>query len=113
VVALDSRFDGGRLPGDLAAAVEAHGRALVAGDAVAVAAAVAPEARAAALALYGETGRVEAVDLVAAARVGAVRVLKLRLRGPRGVTVVQQQWRPGDAGWRLAHVLLVRAETAT
>lgn len=113
VVALDSRFDAARLPADLVAAVEAHGRALVAGDAPVLAAAVMPAARDAALAVYRELGPVERVEIVGAASVGAVRILKLRLRGLRGLAVVQQQWRRGPAGWQVGHALLVRAETAT
>ena len=42
------------------------------------------------------------VRVVGAARIGAYRVVKLRLAGKAGEAVVQARWVPSPAGWRVA-----------
>jgi hypothetical protein len=103
VVGLGSSFDPAVVPDDLAVRIEAHGRALLAGDRDALARDVIPEARAAVDATYVDLrGPWERARVVACARIGAYRIVKLVLDGVAGRTTVQLRWRPVDAGWRVA-----------
>lgn len=103
VVALGSSFDATVVPEDLAACIEAHGRALLAGDRDALARDVVPEARAAVDAGYVDLrGPWERARVVACARIGAYRVVKLALEGVAGRTTLQLRWRPVDSVWRVA-----------
>jgi hypothetical protein len=114
VVALDSAFDPDVLPADLAAHVEAHGRALLVGDRDALARDVLPEARAAVDATYVDLrGPWERARVVACARIGAHRVVKLALEGVAGRTTLQLRWCPGEAGWGLAAADVVPSSTNT
>lgn len=112
LVALDSRFDPAVVASDLRADVEAHAAALVAGDTVHVARHVAPHARETVLHAYA--GLPPAVEwrIVAQAKVGAYRLIKLRLSGPQGARVLQQQWRRLDDGWRVVEAEIVSAAPA-
>jgi hypothetical protein len=112
VVALDSAFDPAVVDADLAELLEAHRRALAAGDLEAVAAQVAPAARDDVRALY--RGLMPSTDatVLACARVGGYRIVKLRLRHPRGASIVQIEWRRGEGRWRIAGGELVRSEPA-
>jgi acetyl-CoA carboxylase biotin carboxylase subunit len=88
VVALDSTFDGSHVEPDLRARVEAHCRALVAGDVAGIAADLAPDVRDAVLEQYARLPRgVATSEIVAYARLGAQRVVKAKLAG-RGVAAV-------------------------
>ena len=49
-------------------------------------------------------------EIVGVARIGAHRMVKLAFRGPGGLVVVQQQWRPGPDGWNLHGADVVRVE---
>jgi hypothetical protein len=103
VVALGSSFDATVVPEDLAARIEAHGRALLAGDRDALVRDVVPEARAAVDAAYVDLrGPWERARVVACARIGDYRVVKLALEGVAGRTTLQLQWRPVDSVWRVA-----------
>jgi hypothetical protein len=103
VVALGSAFDPGVVPDDLAACIEAHGRAIVAGDRAALARDVIPEAWPTVAEAYAELrGPWERVRLVACARIGAYRVVKLALEGVAGRTTLQQRWHPVHGAWRVA-----------
>jgi hypothetical protein len=96
-------FEPRALPADLAVVVAGHARALAAGDLAAALAAVGPDGRAdVATALRSLRPPFERADVVALARIGRYRVVKLRLRGGRGDALVQERWVPSDAGWRLA-----------
>ena len=111
LVALESTFDESRIEPDLRARVERHGRALLAGDVTRVAADLAPEARDLVLAQYarlprGGTG----ARIVAWARLGAHRLVKVRLFGLAGSVVVQQRWAPDTQGWRLVAAEFVASE---
>jgi hypothetical protein len=107
-------FDPRVVPEDLAAVVDAHRRALEAGDATAAAAHVEAAQREAVLAPYAAlVGPFTASRVIALATVGRYRVVKIRLEGPRSVAVVQQRWMPSDAGWHVAGVELVRSEPAS
>ena len=110
VVALGSTFDPDVVPPDLIAAVEAHGRALLAGDRAAVDRDVMPEARAAVDATYVDLrGPWDRARLVACAQIGAYRVVKLALDGIASRTTLQLRWRPVDGAWRLAAADVVRS----
>jgi hypothetical protein len=90
--------------------VDAHRRAVVEGDLGAVAEQTIAPARDAVLELYRAVGRTTDALVVACARVGAYRFVKLALRGPAAVSVVQLEWRRGDDGWRIVGGELVRSE---
>jgi hypothetical protein len=113
LVGLDSAFDPGRVDRDLAEALAAHCRALVGGDLVAVAEHTTPPARDAVVELYRARGGASDASVVACARVGAHRFVKLALRGSAEVSIVQLEWRRGQAGWRIVAAELVRSEPVT
>jgi hypothetical protein len=103
VVAVGSAFDSAVVPEDLADRVNAHGRALRAGDLEAALGDVLPEARGPVEALYGMfRGPVEQWRIVACAKIGAFRVVKVAVEGPAVRATVQMQWRPEDGTWRIA-----------
>lgn len=112
LVALESAFDPDRVDRDLAAALDLHRRALLAGDREALIAHMAPPALDPVLDVYRLAGRPTDAPVVACARVGAFRFVKLALRGPLGLSVVQLEWRRLDAGWRIVGGELVRSEPA-
>ena len=110
LVALDSVFDPAVVDGDLAPALDAHRRALVDGDLAAVAGHTSPSARDAVLETYRAAGRVVDATVVACARVGDFRFVKLALRRPGGFSVAQLEWRRGEAGWQVVAAEIVRSE---
>ena len=106
-------FDARVVPEDLAAVVDAHRRALEAGDVVAAAAHADTATRETVLAPYGMLkGPFTASRVIALAKVGRYRMVKVRLEGPRSVAVVQQRWTPSQSGWRVSGVEVVRSEPA-
>jgi len=103
VVALESVFAPDVVPADLAARLEAHGEALLAGDRDALARDVVAGARAAVAASYVDLrGPWDRARVVACARIGDYRVVKLALEGVAGRTVLQLRWRLVDGVWRVA-----------
>ena len=110
LVALDSAFDPARIDPDLAAALDVHRQALVGGDRAALADQIVPSARDAVLEIYGVAGTTADAPVVACARVGAYRFVKLALRGPREVSIVQLEWRRDEAGWRIVAAERIRSE---
>jgi hypothetical protein len=105
VVALGSAFDPSVVPADLVERVEAHGRALIAGDRDALVRDVVPEAWAAVDATYVDLrGPWERARVMACAQVGAYRMIKLALEGLAGRATLQMRWRPVDGTWRVAAV---------
>jgi hypothetical protein len=95
-------FDGGRLPADLAEAVDAHARALAAGDVAGALGQVAEGARERVQAVYGALGApYDRARVVGVARIGAYRIVKLRLESAAGAAVVQARWTPSPSGWRV------------
>lgn len=104
-------FDPARALGDLAAPLHAHGRAFVAGDLTALRADVASGAPAEVAALYEALpGPCTRVTVVGCARIGAQRMVKLRLEGAHGAVLLHERWVPSDAGWRVAAVEATRVE---
>jgi len=100
------------IPDELARALDAHARAILAGDLGALERQVVPEARDAVLPAYRELvgGPVSELTLVASARLGGHWVLKQRLTGPDGVRLLQARWQPGERGWQVAEAEIVRRE---
>ena len=110
LVALDSVFDPARVDGDLAPALDVHRRAVVGGDLETVAGQTIPSARGALVEAYRAVGPVIDAPVVACARVGDYRFVKLALRRSRGFSIVQLEWRRHDAGWRIVAAEIVRSE---
>jgi len=54
--------------------------------------------------------KVDSHKVVALARVGHQRLLKLRLQGPDGAIVLVSRWVPGEDGWRAAALILSAVE---
>ena len=103
VVAAGSAFDSGVVPEALGNRVTAHCRALMAGDLKTALDDVVPDARAGVESLYTAfPGPLEQWHVVACARVGSYRIVKLALEGPRARATLQTQWRPEDDTWRIA-----------
>jgi hypothetical protein len=103
-------FDPRRALGDLGPVLEAHGRALAAGDIAALQGALDPSAGPeTATELARLAGPFEHMEVVGCAGVGRQRVVKLRLRGARDIVVLQERWTPSERGWRLAAVEITRA----
>ena len=108
LVAMDSSFEPGRVEPDLRARVEAHGRALVAGDRSALLADVVESVRDTVVAEYDRLpSAAETSELVGCARLGGYRLVKMRLTGREWQGVAQQRWQPVEGGWRLATAELV------
>jgi hypothetical protein len=102
VVGLGSRFDADVVPPDLAARLEAHGRALLTGDRDALARDVMAGRWAAVDATYVDLrGPWDRARVVACARVGAYRVVKLALEGVAGRTMLQIRWQLVDGVWHV------------
>jgi hypothetical protein len=100
------------VPDDLARALHAHARAILARDLDALEQQVVAEARPAAMRAYGELAgaRAAAMTVVASARLGREWVVKQRLDGPDGVRVIQARWQRGDDGWQVVDIDVVRRE---
>ena len=103
VIALGSAFAPDVVPADLAARLEAHGKALLAGDRDALARDVVAGAWASVDASYVDLrGPWDRARVVACARIGDYRVVKLALEGVAGRTTLQLRWRLVDGVWRVA-----------
>ena len=112
LAALDSAFDPGVVDEELAEALDAHRRAFLNGDFDALADQISPAARDGVLDLYRAAAPGLEAAVVACARIGGYRVVKLALRGARGLSIFQLEWRLGTAGWRIVRGELVRSEPA-
>jgi hypothetical protein len=101
VVALDSSFDAGVVDVSLRKAIEQHVRALSEGDAARRAEGIAEPERAAMLLACGRPGPGQPHEIVAQAKVGRHRFIKLRLHGPEGSWLVVERWEQVDDRWRV------------
>jgi hypothetical protein len=110
LVALESVFDPGVVEADFAPALDAHRAALLAGDLAGLGEQVTEGARRAVLAVFSTLGGWPTGAVVACAKVGAYRLVKLRLAGPRGAVIVQTQWRRSEDGWRIVEADIVGSE---
>jgi hypothetical protein len=99
------------LPPALVARVDAHRRALERGDVARAEEDVTDEARASVGAVYAALeAPLRDSAVVAAARIGDHRIVRLRLTGPRVASIVQLHWRQVLEGWRVLGAELVRTE---
>jgi hypothetical protein len=112
LVALGSAFDPGIIDTELAGALDLHRHALAVGDVEALAAQIEPAARAGVLALYRTAGFGTEASVLACARIGTYRFVKLALRGAQALSVVQLEWRLSGPGWKIVAGELVRSEPA-
>ena len=111
VIALGSVFAVPELPKDLLHAIDRHRRAVEAGDHDTAARQATSGTREHVRAEYTKlTPPVTGSEIVGVARIGAHRMIKLVFKGPGGLSVVQQQWRPGPGGWDLHSAEVVRVE---
>ena len=111
VVALGNVFATPELPAELRHAIDRHRRAVEAGDLDTAARQAASGVREHVRAEYAKLPPpLTDSEIVGVARIGAYRMIKLAFRGPRGLAVVQQQWRPGPDGWDLHGAEVVRVE---
>ena len=114
VIALGSVFAVPELPDDLLHALNRHRRAVEDGDLDTAVRQAASSARDHVRTEYAKlTPPLTGSEIVGVARIGAHRVIKLVFKGPGGLTVVQQQWRPRPAGWDLHSAGVVRIEPAS
>jgi hypothetical protein len=102
LVTLDPAFDATVVAPDLRTAIDDHVRALGEGDTARLAEQIAEPARTAALEACGRPGAGQGYEVVAQAKVGAYRLVKLRLHGPEGSWVVVERWEKVDGRWRIA-----------
>jgi hypothetical protein len=112
VVALGNVFGTPDLPDALRHAIDRHRDAVEAGHLEEATDQAAPHVRGRLCAEYAKLGLpLTKSEVVAVARVGAHRMIKLAFGGPGGLVVVQQQWRQGPAGsWDLHGADVVRVE---
>jgi hypothetical protein len=107
LVVAESAFNPRLVAPDLLTAIDAHARALIADDWARLADHIVEGARPAVLDTYARGGPGQAYAVVAQAKVGAHRLIKLRLEGPRGPWLLLQQWRQLDGQWRVVEVELL------
>jgi hypothetical protein len=102
-VRLETRAASWAMPVELAAAVAALGEALVAGARDLSALAAPGSGLAEAVAGLGPAGPLATHRVVACARLGGRRAVKLRLEGPLGSATLLLRWAAGPAGWQVEH----------
>jgi hypothetical protein len=106
-----SAFDPSVLPDDLTAAVDAHRGAVVGRNWSGAERTVAGPARSALRDLYANLpGPLVASEVVALARVGQYRMVRLAFVAAGSRAVVQLQWRPVEGAWQVVAGQLVRVE---
>jgi hypothetical protein len=110
---LDQPSAGWPISEDLESAVRRLGDALIARDLAGIRRSLLPGAALAedvesALAMQSLSGH----RIVALARVGRQRLVKLRVEGPEGSIALVVRWAPGGDGWRAAALDLVAVDTA-
>jgi hypothetical protein len=96
------------VPPELAATIDAHARAVVAGDTDGAEACVgnsAIEAHRAAIARIASMRPVLRFTVIARARMGLQYIVKVRFEGAAGAVTMQNRWGQGDDGvWRIVEV---------
>ncbi len=112
LVAVPAPFDPGVIDSDLRATLEDHCRALIAGDVPHLREHVADDRRAAVLAVYDGLSPVRTCEIAAQAKIGGHRLIKVKVIGSRGASVLQLQWQKRGGGWRIVEADLVRVEPA-
>jgi hypothetical protein len=112
-IRLSERATAWPMPDDLRSAVASFGDALLAGDGGALRRWLAPGVPwdpKAGGALDGAT--LTSHRVVAFARVGHQRVVKLRLDDARAAVTLSTRWTPGDGGWRIVAVEVSHVDAA-
>jgi hypothetical protein len=96
------------LPEDLKSAVVGLADALISADRDGVRRRLLPDSRPSDVVLTA-VARTQPIAhrMVAVAKIGRQRVVKLRLEGAGGALTVSTRWVPGDAGWRAAALDLI------
>ncbi len=113
IVALESVFDRADVEPDLRARVEAHCRALIAGDVAALTADLTRTAGDGVLAEYEKLApAAREAEIVACAKIGGDRMIKIRLAGPSDRIVLQQRWSRDGERWQLLASDIVATERA-
>jgi hypothetical protein len=112
LVAVGPDFDAHVIAPDLRSAIDAHAQALVSGDSARLGLGIVEAARSGVLEAYARGGPARSYAVVAQAKVGAFRLVKLRLEGPRGAFILLQQWRKVDGEWRVAEAELLAGSGA-
>ena len=102
LVALDSAFDPSTVAPDLRTAIDHHVRALSEGDTPRLSEQIVEPARLAVLEACGRPAPGQGYELVAQAKIGGYRLIKLRLRGREGSWLVVERWEQVDGQWRVA-----------
>jgi len=112
-IRLESAHGQWPIPEDLLAAIGTLADGLIGGDEAAVARHLAPGLSPAGdwrVALEGTT--LSASRIVACARIGAQRMVKLRLEGPEGSVTLAARWISTPGGWRMAAAEVARIDVA-
>ena len=113
VVILDPTFDAGRVEQELVTVLRRHAAAVAAGDWANAETDVAADARAAVVGEYAPlVVPYHDHEVVALAKIGALRAVKIRFSGPRGIAVVLLRCRRDDADWRIVASEIVHTEPA-
>jgi hypothetical protein len=109
----DSGFSPSRVEADLRAKVDAHARAVHAGDTASVTADLTPESRDRVLGEYAKLGAISGDPrVVACAAIGDYRIVKVRFPSAERAIVMQLRWCRAPDGWRLVDATVARTEPA-
>ncbi len=112
-IRLEQSGRGSAVPDDLAATLRSFGDALVSGDGAAVSRWLLPDAAwNAEIDARIKTAAPTSHRLVAFAKIGHQRAVKIRFEGQQGAVTITARWVPAEGGWRAAAVVLASAELA-
>jgi hypothetical protein len=103
-------FDPAALSADLAAAVDAHRKALESADGPGVTRWIAPDAATAVAAALVPLVGITSTRVVGLAAIGRQQMVKLRVDSARASGLVQLRWAPTPSGWRIVAAELVSTE---
>jgi len=114
LIRLEQSSDHGRLPDELDAAVRSLGEALVGRDAAALRRWLLPsvEPGEAVESALRAAGTRASQRVVAIAKVGRQRLVKLKLEGAEGSLTFLLRWVPAEGGWRAAAIELAAVDAA-
>ena len=111
-VSVPAAFDPSVIGADLRPILEEHCRALIARDVARLGEHIAGERRGAVLGVYESVPAARTCEIAAQAKIGAHRLIKIRLVGRSGVSVLQLQWQQRAGIWHVVEAELVRVEPA-
>ena len=107
VVVVPPAFEPGAIEGVLRTSIDEHCRAIIAGDVAAQRRHLDANEHAAVLELYAGLPMARTHEIVAQAKIGAHRVIKVRLHGPRAAAVLQLEWHRQGDDWRVVKAEVV------